>query len=907
MSESNKSVVLPTFSGKDEAFQLWWTKFRAFATTKGCIKALLGKEGDLPNKEDATLDETVPEQKKRIDARSRNSLAMAYLLSAFKAEADVSLAYETMDDNWPGGLAYKVVEKLKEVYQPKDNITEVDLYEKLMAVKMKKKEDPKKLFEKIASIQNWYNEGTKKIPKEQLIAVVLKAAPLAYASVLTSEQEKRGNGLELTHLRVVMKKYYRAVYQKTAVQGDDDDDDEMALTGQDGKNNANRNKKKFKGKCHNCGKEGHMARDCWKDPKNAEKRPAWYKGEVSATSTDSKKSNELQLVNVSWGKYAEAFAEEDDINFEEPMSYLQAAQKAVSDSEDEDDDDIYKDMPALVMRNEWNDDPDSDSDDEDHFTKVERPRKKKRSTKENCKNKQSTKKNSGKEQSTKKIYEFIETKLDMTRTIDDMSVLEDPDVTVLDTGATCHSTGNSKGMIDFTSAKGSTTKMGNGAKVATKAIGKIPFRTGDGTEGVIHGVHLIPGAPFTLISGTKLLTLGYKVSGDHNGMTFTKGDHKLKFNMKVKSPDGMLLCARLTRTANEVGGVASTAPNKPTKTVSIQRAHEELGHMDEEATRKAAKQLGWTITRGTLGKCESCAKGKAKQKKVRIEEPKEKSSTVNGRVYLDLSRIVSSKAKAQPRRPNWTIIVDEKTGYKSSMFKETKDGMIEPTCQKLHNWKQQGMEVKTIRMDNGGENKGLVKRLNSKAWKLYPTIEYTARDTPQHNHLAEVGFATIYGRGRSMMIKALVPEEKKHIVAQKAFETATKLDGLIPVNIDGQLKPRVEHWCGKIPAFAKHLRIWGEAGTVKTKTKTTPKLKDRGITCMFVGYAGQHAGDCYEMLNWETKRIIETRDVTWLNRMYFEKGGMFVFGEEWRIMRSKRFGILMEGFWINNLGKLMIK
>ena len=125
-------------------------------------------------------------------------------------------------------------------------------------------------------------------------------------------------------------------------------------------------------------------------------------------------------------------------------------------------------------------------------------------------------------------------------------------------------------------------------------------------------------------------------------------------------------------------------------------------------------------------------------------------------------------------------------------------------------------------MDNAGENKKLVQQLNSKNWKLCPTIEHTARDTPQHNRLVEVGFATLYGRGWALMIRAKVPKEKKHIVAQKAFETATKLDGLIPVAIDGITKPFVEYWSGKIPAFAKHLRTWGKAGVVKIKTKTTP-------------------------------------------------------------------------------------
>ena len=139
---------------------------------------------------------------------------MAYLLSAFKNQADISLAYETMTDEWPGGLAYKVVEKLMEIYKPEDNISEVEVYEKLMEVKMNKKDDPKVLFEQIAAIQNWYNNNTRKLPKGQLIAVVLKTAPAEYASVLTSEQEKRGNNLELSHLRGVMKNYYQTVHKK---------------------------------------------------------------------------------------------------------------------------------------------------------------------------------------------------------------------------------------------------------------------------------------------------------------------------------------------------------------------------------------------------------------------------------------------------------------------------------------------------------------------------------------------------------------------------------------------------------------------------------------------------------------------------------------------------------------------
>jgi hypothetical protein len=51
-------------------------------------------------------------------------------------------------------------------------------------------------------------------------------------------------------------------------------------------------------------------------------------------------------------------------------------------------------------------------------------------------------------------------------------------------------------------------------------------------------------------------------------------------------------------------------------------------------------------------------------------------------------------------------------------FFETKDGMVEPTCEKLKKWEQSGHKVNVIRMDNGGENLKLEKHANSKDWQL---------------------------------------------------------------------------------------------------------------------------------------------------------------------------------------------
>eukprot|EP00957_Ditylum_brightwellii_P149106 11353963-Ditylum_brightwellii.AAC.1 len=92
-----------------------------------------------------------------------------------------------------------------------------------------------------------------------------------------------------------------------------------------------------------------------------------------------------------------------------------------------------------------------------------------------------------------------------------------------------------------------------------------------------------------------------------------------------------------------------------------------------------------------------------------------------------------------------------------------------------------------------------------------------------------------------MMIAANVPEEQKYKLFGEAFTCATMLDWLVVRIIQGKQKTRVEHWNGVLPNWARALRTWGEAGVVKTKTKTTPKLKQRGVTCMLVGYAVNHS------------------------------------------------------------------
>lgn len=91
------------------------------------------------------------------------------------------------------------------------------------------------------------------------------------------------------------------------------------------------------------------------------------------------------------------------------------------------------------------------------------------------------------------------------------------------------------------------------------------------------------------------------------------------------------------------------------------------------------------------------------------------------------------------------------------------------------------------------------------------------------------------------------------------------------IELNGVTPSRYQHWCGRNPKFVDHLRTWGECGTVKLKTSTSPKMKMKGTQCMMVGHPIDHAGDCYRMYDPETNGIHQTRDVTWMHRMFCTK------------------------------------
>jgi hypothetical protein len=142
-------------------------RFKAFATIKKFSLAIQRtQEPDLPARED---DDVSSDDKKRL-AKQRNLLAISCLTMAFQNDALLNILEQSETAAWPSGLACVVVDELFKKYKPVDIIGRVRT--KLSQVKMKPDEDPRVLFDQLASIQSAYNDATRKIDPDDLIAVV---------------------------------------------------------------------------------------------------------------------------------------------------------------------------------------------------------------------------------------------------------------------------------------------------------------------------------------------------------------------------------------------------------------------------------------------------------------------------------------------------------------------------------------------------------------------------------------------------------------------------------------------------------------------------------------------------------------------------------------------------------------
>ena len=808
--------TVPVFKGEKLLYPDWKRTFESVAEYRGCAEALLAThEASMPETFETVLEDDAAGKLLKA-AVNKNKMAMAMLNIGLKGKAMGLLVTGSYTPAWPRGRAWVVMAALERRFNPKGLSKTVNYTNEVAAVTMKAKENPSNLIDTLQDIKVRYTQLGCTVQEENLVAQALLVAPESYASALLNLQREKANAKEdvkLEDVREVMEMLYDLTLgeaaKKASANSEAEEKKEVSLSQYD--------KKKGKGSGDGSGNEKFKGRcfNCGKiGHRKAECTAPKRKGSADPPNNPPKaeSGNNCTLCGVKGHTENKCWMKEGNTV---PASAIKVLQRKI------------KDLSAAAI-------------------------------------------NVDREEKDMLCQHIDGKKVSFPKT---MGLLNDPTIWIADSACTAHSTCHKNGMIELSKPNdGAVFIQPNGSELKHEATGKIPVTACDQYGETLQNftltnVKYVKEQKFNLFSTSRIVMDGWKPSGGKDALIFEKGEHKLIFDIKIPTATSCLFAICLKRRVIDDAAMAEVTK------MTVMQAHQKLGHINEDMTRKVAKSLGWELTKGSLGVCEACSVGKAKQKNVPKEsEHKTVATRPNQRIFLDLASVRAMEGMPKPTKPQWRITVDEYTGYKTSGFYVKKDAMVAPMCAYMNEQKLKERPIDIIRCDNAGENNLLQKTAKGPNWKLKVDFEYTARDTPQQNHLAELGFATLASKGRAMMYAANLPLEIRFRLYREAFQTATLLDGLQPVEINGVTKSRYNHWSnGSEPKWAKHLRTWGEAGTVKLTSLATRKLEDRGVPCIFVGYATDHDGDVYRMWDPRTGRVHETRDIIWLRRMFYTK------------------------------------
>jgi hypothetical protein len=126
----------------------------------------------------------------------------------------------------------------------------------------------------------------------------------------------------------------------------------------------------------------------------------------------------------------------------------------------------------------------------------------------------------------------------------------------------------------------------------------------------------------------------------------------------------------------------------------------------------------------------------------------ENASTIPGeRLMLDISYI---KQTSLGKRNMWTLIEDQASKMKWSLFTRRKCNMVDVTLEFIRGLKAKDTSsVKFLWMDNAGENISLKNKLLKSGMEVQ--VEFISPNTPEQNGQVGHSFATLWGQVRAML------------------------------------------------------------------------------------------------------------------------------------------------------------
>ena len=820
--KSGEVVRLIKFDGDEEKWHEWSVKALALAKTKGFRHVYAA---DTKPCSDAVYATTNDDKVK--ETYERNDKAFQFLILSCSGIA-FGLVNQAKTRDLMDGDAYKAWTYLCDRYAPHSISDLIQLSGEFNKCCLDStKTDPDEWFIQIDTIRNRMCQIDSSFDKKdvEIIAHIINKLPADYSEVITVVEGM--SGITLTELKSKIRAFYKRKFK-----GEKNGNEHALYAGKTNKN-----------KCKNCGKQGHRTAEC-----------------RTVSNTAGKKNEAKGIKCFNCNKYAGHIAKDCP----EPKQ----ARNKKGDKKEKDDDKpetgMFVGMAISFFDNlsENNDDDDEVEYNGEEKSEVEVEYK---SEDEN----QDESKDEAMKETTHSFDNDLTTKKKNDKSVVFCGFCVESENWLADTGATCHITMCDNGMTNVDNVRVRVV-VGDGKEVLCTKRGDVLVKNKDTGEAMmLKKVLYAPSFKKNIVSvGTFVREGNCSVTMTGNKMTLSKrgsdktldfisnGTDVLYYYKGIRATTDSVMALE-TSTENEnpktsKGDETMSKAEKP-KTIDINVAHDRFGHIGEAALRATLKSLSMNAT-GTIKICEGCVLAKAKAKGV----PKvtlNKAIQPAERLYTDIS---GPYKKSIVGSNYWILVVDEFSGKSWSFFVKKKSQMAETVSTLLRKLSSADYSIKYLRCDNAGENtKGLAEVCD----KLNIQIEFTAPYTPQQNGIVERKFVTIRDRGSAAMLKARFSEDIQGLLWAESMSAHTRLTNIVCNSSDMEKCPDWKFY-GKIPTIYSNLIEFGRIGWVKLGKKQA-KLDVKATKCVMIGYSPDHAGDTYRMYNPTTKKVINSRNVTW--------------------------------------------
>jgi Zinc knuckle len=219
---------------------------------------------------------------------------------------------------------------------------------------------------------------------------------------------------------------------------------------------------------------------------------------------------------------------------------------------------------------------------------------------------------------------------------------------LVDSGATCHVT-HSMELLAGCRNSDKIITVGNGEEVGAELIGTIHLRDATGNGLRLTDVSYVPNFAKNVMSLTKFIEGGCNVAIVKANEMLVTMPNNVVFRAKRHSDRLYYLRGTRYKPAVDLALVAGG------RTLSLCEAHRLFEHADTQSVIKSLKSFGWTLNENVMDPCGPCAFAKAKARSVPKSTLK-KAGKPGERLFVDFSGPYSPTVGGNTQ---WLIVVDD--------------------------------------------------------------------------------------------------------------------------------------------------------------------------------------------------------------------------------------------------------